>query len=73
MNDERFPIDMDAVTREALQRNWRCELTCDGTPFVVTVQASTPADAHTAARLRLAGEPGFTSERATMTACVEAP
>lgn len=53
------------------QRFWRCEFNCDGATFIATVAGVTEAEAHARARLRLAGEIGFASERATLVACTE--
>ncbi len=65
-------LDMDQVTREALGlRRWRCELTCQGVPYVAEVEADNEAAAHSLARHVLRGEPGFASQHATLTACVQ--
>lgn len=68
----RIDVNMDQVTREALGlRRWRCEFTCEGRPFVAEVEAANEAAAHSLARHELRGEAGFSSQRATLTACVQ--
>lgn len=65
-------LDMEAVTREALGlRRWRCEFTCDGTPYTMTVEAANESAAGSRALHELRGEPGFSAQRAMLTACVQ--
>jgi hypothetical protein len=68
----RIDVDMNQVTREAMGlRVWRCEFACQGMTFLARVEAANEAAAHSLARHELRGVEGFSSQFATLIACVE--
>jgi hypothetical protein len=72
MTEERIPLDMVAVTRQALGlREWWLEYDCHGAPFTWRGQAANESAADTVARGALQSVAGFNGAEATLTVCIE--
>lgn len=72
---ERFPLDMDQVSRDALRsvtaRRWRLEFDCEGAPFVWTGAADSEAEAVSLGRLAIYMDGRFNQDTARPVVCIE--
>lgn len=72
---ERFPLDMEQVSREALgtmmRRRWRLEFNCDGAPFLWTGAADSEAEAQSLGRMAIYMDGRYDQDRAQLVACFE--
>lgn len=71
---ERFPLDMDQVSREALgimRRRWRLEFNCDGAPFLWTGAADSETEAQSLGRMAIYMDGRYNQDTAQLTVCVE--
>lgn len=72
---ERFPLDMDQVSRDALAsltpRRWRLEFDCEGAPFIWSGLADSEAEAVSLGRLAIYMDGRHDQDKARPVACFE--
>lgn len=72
---ERFPLDMEQVSRDALagfgRRRWKIEFDCEGVPFMWTGGADGEAEAIALGRLAIYMDGRHDQEKARPVACIE--